>query len=262
MPLARRASAGWERLCPGRVRGPAPPEVAWHIALDLWDHVPAPTGIRLACLAVLCVDCYMRPGAALGIQCADVLPPAPAAGASYNAWGLVLSPSTRRGRTKTGQQDDSLRVGVCGRAEAVHALELVWRSAARPGALFGTLTLPAFERHFRSAVTRLALGPLRLVPHCLRHTGPSHDVWSGRMDVAAVHSRGKWASPLSVKRYEKHAMLLRQIQRLSPAQQLEAARAAALLRERLRAELHRLFPSNHPASLTGTGSRARKRFRS
>eukprot|EP00974_Lingulodinium_polyedra_P087716 8504698-Lingulodinium_polyedra.AAC.1 len=62
--------------------------MAWQLAFRMRGSAPAALGWQLACLVVLRVGCHLRPGAAVALRRQDVLPPAPEAGAAYNARGL------------------------------------------------------------------------------------------------------------------------------------------------------------------------------
>ena len=225
---ARAALRGWTRRCPTGVRDPAPVEVAFQIASFLVDSDP------LMALAICVqVDTYSRPSELLAVLKEDVLQPQPRAGRSYaRRWGLTLAPSTRRATTKTGQQDESLEVGILDRKFVAQALAVRWARARRGDRLF-PFTLAQYERGVSSAVKALQLGKLKIVPHSFRHTGPSTDAWTGTLDDHAIQMRGRWASVLSAKRYRKHAMLLRQLRRLTPGQQTAARRALASLPAKL-----------------------------
>ena len=55
--------------------------------------------------------------------------------------------------------------------------------------------------------------------HALRRSGPAIDRFTKSRSAHEVKKRGRWLSDKSVARYEKHAKLLRQLQRMSLAQQ-------------------------------------------
>ena len=115
------------------------------------------------------------------------------------------------------------------------------RGADRGGQdlLFDSLTFAAYGRFLVRAAQALGLGQLGIAPHALRHTGPSVDALSG-MSFADIKERGFWASDLSVRRYKKAAMLLRQLNRLSAPQQRDARQALLTLPVQLRAALRQL----------------------
>lgn len=141
LPLSRLALRGWTRLLPGRVRDPVPLEVAWWVAtyfLEEWPHKAI--GRLLGCAVVIQVDSYCRPGALMGIQAGDLYGPAPRAGRHYKWWSLVLAPSTRRGRTKARQQDESIRLGVTSSEWVTYAARFL-KSHKSTGPVFAPLTL-------------------------------------------------------------------------------------------------------------------------
>lgn len=103
------------------------------------------------------------------------------------------------------------------------------------GAVFEPLTLRDYECAIARASDDFGLTALRLVPHVLRHTGPSADAFQNNMSSGDIKARGKWASDLSVSRYEKRGMVLRQLSRLSATQQSQATAVARSLPALLRA---------------------------
>ena len=115
-------------------------------------------------------------------------------------WGLTLAPSTRVATSKTGEQDDSLEIGILDRAFLQQAIALRWRQTKTGDRLY-PFSLSQYERGVASAVEDLKLEALRVTPHSFRHTGSSTDVRNDSFDPAVILRRGRWASALSVKRY-------------------------------------------------------------
>ena len=231
LPLSRLSLRGWLRQMPGRVRDPAPIIVAWHLASHLLTEPgPLPHLRKLAAAAIILqVDTYCRPGALLDITCADLFAPTAAAGRRFRYWTLILSPSTRRGRTKTGQQDDSLRLGVAGRSFVPLVARWLKKRGKDADKVFAPLNLVQFGKLVAESCDQLKLQTLRIVPHVFRHTGPSSDAHDGLLTLAEIKARGKWASDLSVRRYEKHGMVIRQLARMSVLQVRQASAADQLL---------------------------------
>ena len=56
---------------------------------------------------------------------------------------------------------------------------------------------------FNRALARLGIQGLGIVPHSIRHSGPSDDFRSGKRDLVAIKFRGRWRSDGSVRRYTK-----------------------------------------------------------
>ena len=225
MPLARASLRGWLKEFPGRVRDPCPLSVAYDIGCN-WLAEMTMDGLFRAAALALQVDTYLRPGALFSILRDDLIKPHRAAGLEYQQWMLVVAPSTRKARTKTGEQDDSIVLGIADRSY-VKTVASELHFLTQPGTtIFKAVTLAKYEAAFRRSAQELDLHRLRLVPHCLRHTGPSHDRYHGFLSQAGIKDRGKWASDLSVRRYEKHAMLLRQLALLEPDQARRARKSA------------------------------------
>ncbi len=50
---------------------------------------------------------------------------------------------------------------------------------------------------------------MKITPHMMRHSGPSHDAWTGVRELAEIQKLRRWEAFSSVRRYEKHGKLLR-----------------------------------------------------
>jgi hypothetical protein len=221
-PLAKAALKGWKNLEPGGSKDPCPYEVALLIAGWMLDS----GFVYMAAFVVLCFDTYVRPGIMSLLRRSNILTPSSHVHVGYKHWSLVLSPSTEGQPTKVGEYDDSLIVGSKGREWISKVLEKFWRATA-PNAMLFPFSLREVEAKFKLASVALGLESLKLTPHTLRHGGPSHDIYFELRSLAEVQRRGCWKALASVKRYEKHACLQRQLNKLTPAQQ-EAARRASL----------------------------------
>ncbi|CAK0870936.1 unnamed protein product [Prorocentrum cordatum] len=233
LPRAKAALRGWIRQMPGRIRDPCPIEAAWLIVQWLLLKNQA-FYFWCALAVVLQVDTYVRPGALMGIKREDLLPPIRQRGSRYTDWGLVLSPSTRAGKTKSGEQDDTLVIGILDRTFVKDVAAFLHGSAHDGERVFRHLTLPSYEKSIKEASEALELDALRIVPHCFRHTGPSTDAYLNALSIQQIQDRGKWKCPASVRRYEKHAALLRQLHKMTPRQRREAIAAGRQLPDLLK----------------------------
>jgi integrase len=220
-PLAKACLKGWKNMEPGVSRDPCP----WEVALLLMQWLVENSETLMAFAVAISFDTYIRPGVLVGLRRENLLRPAKLVSGAYSGWGIVLSPASSNSVTKVGEQDDSLRVGTLHRMWIVDLIKQLWSRTA-PGACLFDFTLAKFETTFKRATVALNLQSLQLVPHSLRHGGPSTDIYLGLRSLAEVQRRGFWQSPASVRRYEKHSKLLSQLNKLSVAQQ-RAARAAA-----------------------------------
>ena len=235
LPLSRKALAGWRRRQPGRVRDPAPSILLMlfaHYFLDLGGEMAA------ACVAFQ-LDTYLRSGVAVEFTADRVIPPATKAGRKYGRrWAIVPARSDLQQTTKTGTSDEALLVGDVTRHWVSDVVSRLRLAAAPDGRLFGQLTLARYEDLFRKASEHFKVRHMNVVPHTVRHSGPaSEDILNKVRTLAGVKRRGDWSCDKSVKRYEKHAKILLQLQRMPPELQLRAANAERSLPARLLAVL-------------------------
>lgn len=226
---ARRSLAGWTKAAPGGVGLPLPP-AAVHLLAQHLVEIGLP---RMAACVLLQMDLYARPSEIVELLVSEVVPPNPfAGGALAEEWAVqFFSTEVDRGVSKTGQSDETVLVGICGRGwlREVLATLIVTAESER---LF-PFDLREYERAFGAGMRALNLTSLQGSPHALRHTGPSHDVMEKRITLEQAQKRGRWASFKSVVRYEKHGRMLRQAHKLVPEQHAAASRALAALRSRL-----------------------------
>ena len=85
------------------------------------------------------------------------------------------------------------------------------------------------------------VGKLQADPYALRHGGASHDSLYKRRGYEDRKQRGRWRTDASVRRYDKHARLLKEINRMPVKTQEYAAQIQERLNEFLR------FPRRTPA---------------
>jgi integrase len=227
-PLAKAALKGWKNLEPGGSKDPCP----WEVALLLAEWMMNNGYVKMAAFVILCFDTYVRPGILSLIRRENVLPPVPGVNVSYRHWSLVLSPKAEGVPTKVGEFDDSLIVGSTGREWVSKITELLWRKSL-PNAFIFQFSLREVEKVFKLATTALSLTSLHVTPHSLRHGGPSHDVYFNIRNLDQVQRRGFWKALSSVRRYEKHACLQRQLNKLTQQQQVAANAASRTVPARL-----------------------------
>ena len=238
LPRAVKALAGWVKACPELSRDPCPWEVFAAIA-DHWLALGTTEAILAAACGALQFDTYLRPAAAVNLSLEHVVLPSGRAGGRYDKVALIVAPSdgTAPRPSKNQQFDDTVMVGSLDRSRGwLRQLvrQLVVRAKAhRVQRLFDELPLSTYERLFREASRHLGLAALKVSPHTLRHGGPSLDYLNGLATLPVLKKRGGWLSDRSVARYGKEGRLLRQVSRLSPAQQRQFKRAADRLEQKL-----------------------------
>ncbi|CAK0859145.1 unnamed protein product, partial [Prorocentrum cordatum] len=184
LPRASRASAAWKRRAPGKTRLPLPRPAVYAIAGWLISHGQ----LGVACWVVLAVAAYLRPAEAQGLTRESLVPPAPAAGAGYSCWALLMHPLERGVAGKTGHYDDSVLIDQAPLWPVLAAMRL----ATPPGASLWSFSLDELTAQFSSACQALKLSSL-------------HE----------VQRRGRWAVASSMRRYGKEGSLLDEMARVN-----------------------------------------------
>ena len=90
-------------------------------------------------------------------------------------------------------------------------------------------------------------------PYSLRHGGASDDALRGARTLASIKARGRWKSDNSVRRYEKHARVLREVERMPALAQTFGGRVMKSLSNIL---LDNSFALKPPGSRRGLHRRA------
>ena len=167
----------------------------------------------------------------------QVKPPARGAGRKYDRYhALIIAPQASGETTKTGQVDDSVMLGNDNHYNWINdLLPLVLRGKQGQDRLFPQLSLAEYESWLASACQERGYGKGSITPHVMRHSGPSNDRFHGRLDLAQIQKRGRWACKKGVLRYEKEALLLAAWDQVSEQQQRAICTRARSLPTRLQA---------------------------
>ena len=206
---------------------------AWEACLLLAGALAkmGPKGVTAARALVLQFDAYLRPSEVLSVTRDDVTTKKRGTSLAYPDLVLTLAPQgtpdqppTRR--TKGGRFDESVVVAdkaskLAGRGFVGQIVQNLIKRRRAQQKLFD-LTLAEYEDLFRKAMLQTSLGPLSLVPHSARHGGPSTDAALQLRDATSIQRRGRWESERSVRRYEKHGKLTRQVALMSSEQLADA----------------------------------------
>ena len=216
LPLAAVALKGFANLCPGGTREPATWEATVLIAAALVE-MPSYQALLAGVGVLLQFDTYARPSELLSLQVSWTVP-------GLNL--VTFYPATQAARSKTGQQGDSVVIGVRPQRRWLRKVfQALVAQAPRDGTLL-QIDLASYENFFHAGATRAGLAHLRLVPHCLRHGGASVDDLN-KVPEGDIQTRGRWKARGSLLRYKKHGRYLRQVALLTAAQR-HAAQAAAV----------------------------------
>ena len=206
LPRTLRALKGWRRLAPTMSRAPLPWPAVCGIAMELlrvkeW---------QMAAWVVLVFTAYLRPREAMLLHRGDMVPPV--AGVSRH-WALLVCPQEREERTKVGAYDDSIALDSPVTAWALP----VWKILAE-----GPPDAKVWDFDYRELLTNFKMATwllgLEATPYQLRHSGPSWDRARGLRPLDEVQKRGRWRAMKSVMRYEKHARVAAEMEKLAPDQ--------------------------------------------
>ena len=219
LPLAKKSLKGFNMASPENLRDPAPWQAICLVAkrmagLKTRQHVDA------AAALVVMFDGYLRPSECLELEYQHVVPPPGGRDSRLSRWALVIAPADEIKRTKTGQQDDTILMGTpgAGRGWVPNLLNALRLRARRQGSRLFHVDLPQLRALLHRHSHDLDLSQLNMTPHCLRHGGPSTDRLLNARSLQDVQRRGRWLAMDSVRRYEKHGRLLRQLNRMNWSQ--------------------------------------------
>ena len=201
LPISKESLTGWRKQRPGSMRLPAPEEIVFDFAYAALEEDRADIAMAL----LLQYDCYLRPSECLGLTKDHLAAPV---GGRYRHWAIIIAPFELQQASKTGSYDDSILVAdKPDRAWLSSALTMFCKMSEHE--LFPNLNLSAYERWFHVTGRNLSYKSSVVMPHVLRHSGASNDVFQRRRDLRAVQKHGRWKARSSVSRYEKAGLLVK-----------------------------------------------------
>lgn len=237
-PLSKQALKGWDRMEPAASREPIPCDIALAFARRLSSGTSEE--VEAAAAILLCFDTYLRPSECLGLTRSHVVPPH-GQGAT-GQWAVTIAPAGLGAPSKTSTYDDTVIVGEAKKPRSQTSVVLKALYDTRSVELFPRLTLHRFEVLMRKTCVESASGDAYM-PHQCRHGGASHDALDGIRPMRDIQRRGRWRARESLRRYEKHGVLLRVWRRTPLAVLVEAGAAARgtidLVARRVRASRQR-----------------------
>lgn len=247
LPRARRALNGFVKDEPLRSSDPLPVEAMALLAEALLTEDDRTSTLAAAAL-VISFDLFLRPSEALALTAADVVAPRVGQYGHVSVMVAQLDPSLRRNEeaprpAKSGEFDDTILAGLPGlNLMFVAPLLLRLRQGAQRGLpMLAPLTLAQYETSLHRAARATDLAALRPMPHSARHGGASLAAVKKCLSLRGIQRRGRWLAASSVRRYEKHSKLTRQVARMPRASVrrgealLEGGRAAPLAQRLLAA---------------------------
>ena len=209
-PATSAALVGWAKREPSLSRPPLPR--AAMIAIVMWlvrnKH-------KLHAVAVLLMfEGYLRSAELLSLRAFQIVPPVRNQGPQFVA--VLAVAQELQEVSKTGESDISISLDLQRQASLGRVLLTIVRHLS-PMQKVWPFEYDELSRVFRAAASAQSVAILKPTLHSLRHGGASHDRWVGARSLLDVQSRGAWKQMSSVKRYDKHARLTRQLNVLEPA---------------------------------------------
>lgn len=222
LPRVRRGLSGWRKIYPPQTRKPLP-----RISVALICSALVNAGYRRLAVGVwAAMEFYLRPGEMLSLKVGDFQAPDPTGGLGSRRWTLLLHPLDRGASSKVGAFDSSLSLDLARHSPLASILGDLLRSLG-PEEPLVPQTYTEAAKAFSAACTASGTSVHRAVLYSLRHAGPSNDVNDGVRALPGVKARGRWMADASVIRYEKNALVAREIAKLSAATRARAVAAEA-----------------------------------
>ena len=219
-PCAFRCLRGWQKLCPPRTRAPLPLAALLSIVVKLlsWSEIGMAIAIWIG------FHSYLRPRELSGLRCCQLVRPSLAPGAPTARWRLNLHPQQFLMASKTGYWDETIDLDDPITSSWLRDFLTVLREQDDIAPLwpFSHAQLVAL---YKAATQPLDLTALETSLYALRHGGPSLDWSLGRRALLEIKSRGRWTSDASLRRYQKSALLQREVEKMPTAVQNLAAAA-------------------------------------
>ncbi|CAE8604771.1 unnamed protein product [Polarella glacialis] len=217
LPRTKRALTGWRKLAPCTTRPPMP----WEVACLIASHMIQLGFVASALILVLLFTLYGGPTEILELRQKDLIKPRSAGG----FFTVHLHPEEALIASKVGLYEESLMLGspLCRWLGP-----LLMKLVAAPDCqehLF-PIEYHTWKLHWDAAIKAADLQELGYVPYQLRHGGPSHDHFFKLRSMLEIKLRGRWASDVTLKRYEAGGRIEQELQRLGSVR-LKAAKLAA-----------------------------------
>ena len=243
---AREALRGFRRLAPGLSRAPLP-EIALHALVGAAISL-GQLDFGLALLVQFCG--YLRPAELLNLKGRQIILAVQGSGVKHIA--LLLHPQEDGATSKTEERDESILLDWPIFSETRAAFAVLKKRDASPA--FG-LDYRKYSELFHICAEMSGVVTLKCHPYSIRHGGASRDALLRTRTLAQIKARGRWRADASVRRYEKHARVLREVERLPAATRRYGAEVAPLLGRMLL----RRMAARKPPFAKGTLPRGAKR---
>ena len=197
----------WRKLAPTAQRLPLP----WAVLCAMLGAAVRIFQARdLAAKWLFMHHTYVRPGEADALKVRQLIPPTPAAGPAFSAWGVLLAPTEDAKPGKTGVFDEAIKVDD----PRLWPVLLALTAGRPPDERVWTRSLEEELHIFDTVVETLKLAPLRPCRYALRHGGASHDLLHHHRSLPEIKRRGRWRADSSLLRYAKETRLLSELRKI------------------------------------------------
>ncbi|CAE8613013.1 unnamed protein product [Polarella glacialis] len=232
LPRKRRALQGYNKLAPGMTR----PPIAWELValMALAMCTVCATGVRSALAALTMFVTYCRPGETLKLLQEDLVEPRAAKG----HYAVNLHPLTRFEMSKVSLSDETITLD----SQEVPWLGemLVALKTHQPDQKLFNMEYDQLKKDWDQALKAVGLARNWAVLYQLRHAGPSHDMLRRFRSREEAKARGRWASDSSMRRYEAHARVAQEFDKLPDKVKTEAIQATKTLKSAIMKGLRNL----------------------
>ena len=175
--------------------------------------------LQMAIWTLLSFTTYLRPTEMMRLRRKHIIPPIH--GISSH-WSVLVADAELNEVTKTGGSDES--VVLDSKLTKFLDSPLNHLKAGPQESPLWDFEYPELIKQFKQAAGKV--GVPKRTPYQLRHSGPSWDRLHKLRSLEEVKRRGKWKQMLSVMRYEKHATLTSEFQKLTASMRLHHLRCA------------------------------------
>ena len=208
---ARLALRGFRRLSPTATRAPLP-----YVALCCMIGTALHLGHVEFAIAILTgFTAYLRPGELLSLTGAQLVEPLKGSGVKW--WSLLLAPEEKGVPSKIGVFDETALLDTEVMLRIAPQLRRLKKKAGEQR--LWSFSGQEFNDLFRTISEAASVQVLKAHPYALRHGGASHDSLHRLRTPEQIKKQGRWKSDSSVARYNKHARVVTEANKLSGAAQ-------------------------------------------
>ena len=212
-PAADKSARGWKKQQPSAHRPPIPKIVALSIAHEL----VLMNRLECALLVWLLFESYLRVEECLQLHAKQIVPGIRGSRGLTRFTTLLSSDATLGQTAKNAEVNHSVPLDLHCQKPLAETLERL-AALKNPLQRMWCTSYQQLANAFQQACKNLKIKPGQYCLHCLRHGGASEDRAAGHRSLTSVMGRGNWKALTSVRRYDKSALLARELNLWTPVQ--------------------------------------------